>query len=103
MTIEELIANFTDHVKQYGLNGDSTRQELYKWELISMYHDKLDPESSDFAQNILEMDFQNLWYASNQRKAMQNFAKYEPEEYRKLHQLLYDESQPLQDRIIAFL
>jgi len=103
MTISELIKNFTEHVKQYGLDGDSNRAELYKWEIITKYHDKLDADSSDFAQNISEMDFQNLWYASNQRKAMQNFAKCEPEDYRILHQSLYDETQPLQDRVTAFM
>ena len=102
MTINELINNFSDHLKQYGLNGDPYQQELYKWEIISKYHDKLDADSLDFAKNVSEMNFLNLWYASNQRKAMQNFAKREPEEYRTLHKLLYDESQPLQMRITAF-
>ncbi len=103
MTINELVNNFTEHLKQYGLNGDSKQQELYKWDIISKYHDRLDAESSDFAKNISKMDFQNLWYASNQRKAMQNFAKYEPESYRYLHQFLYDESQPLQQRVMTFI
>ena len=102
MTINELITNFTEHLKKYGLNGDPYQQELYKWEIISKYHDRLDADSSDFAKNISEMNFLNLWYASNQRKAMQNFAQREPEEYRSLHKLLYDESQPLQMRITAF-
>lgn len=103
MTINELIDNFTYQVKQYGLNGDPHRAELYKWEIISQYHDKLDADSPDFAKNIVEMNFQNLWYATNQRKAMQNFANCEPEDYRILHQFLYDETQPLQDRITAFI
>ena len=102
MTINELINNFTEHLKQYGLNGAPYQQELYKWEIISKYHDKLDTERPDFAKNVSEMNFLNLWYANNQRKAMQNFVKYEPEEYRALHQRLYDETQPLQERITAF-
>ena len=102
MTINDLINNFNEHLKKYGLSGDSTQQEIYKWEIISKYHDKLDADSSDFAKNISEMNFQNLWYASNQRNAMLNFAKYEPEAYRSLHKLLYDESQPLQMRVTAF-
>ena len=102
MTINELINNFTEHLKQYGLNGAPYQQELYKWEIISKYHDKLDTERPDFAKNVSEMNFLNLWYANNQRKAMQNFVKYEPEEYRALHQCLYDETQPLQERITAF-
>lgn len=103
MTINELVTNFTEHVKQYGLDGDSNRAELYKWEIITKYHDKLDPDSPDFATCLLGMDFKNLWYASNQRKAMQNFAKYEPEDYRILHQFLYDEARPLQERVTTFI
>lgn len=102
MTINELIDNFFEHLKKYGLGGDPQQQEIYKWEIISKYHDRLDTDSSDFAKNVSEMDFQNLWYASNQRKAMQNFANREPEEYCSLHKLLYDETQPLQKRITAF-
>ena len=80
MNIQDLIDKFIQHIKQYGLGGDPNQQEIYKWELVSQYHDKLDADSNDFAKNIMEMNFLNLWYASNQRKAMQNFAKCEPEE-----------------------
>lgn len=103
MTINELITSFTEHVKQYGLDGDSNQAELYKWDIITKYHDKLDADSSAFAQNMSEMNFQNLWYATNQRRAIQNFAKHEPEEYRILHQHLHDESQPLQERVTSFM
>ena len=102
MTINELINDFAEHLKQYGLNGDPQQQELYKWGIITKYHDKLDTDSPDFAKNLTKMYFQNLWYASNQRGAMVNFAMHEPEEYRSLHQLLYDETQPLQKRITDF-
>ena len=103
MTINELINDFVEHLKKFGLNGDSKQQELYKWEIISKYHDKLDADSSDFAKNLSEMNFLNLWYSGNQRTAVQNFLKYEPEEYRSLHRLLYDETQPLQKRVTAFI
>ena len=99
MTINELINSFTDHVKQYGLDGDSNLAELYKWEIITKYHDRLDTDSPKFAQNILEMNVQNLWYAGNQPTAIKNFVKYESENYRILHQHLYDESHPLQERV----
>lgn len=102
MTINEITTSFTEHVKRYGLDGDPGHEELYKWALVTKYHDKLDPKSPDFAKNIIEMDFKNLWYANNQRKAMQNFAKFAPEEYCALHQHLYDESQPLQERVDKF-
>lgn len=103
MKIYDLITDFAVHLKKYGLNGDSHQQELYKWELISKYNNKLDTDDINFAQNISEMNFLNLWYASNQRKAMQNFAKFEPKVYSDLHKSLYDETQPLQNRITSFI
>ena len=103
MTINELINIFVDHLKQYGLNGDNRQQELYKWDIVSKYHDKLDTDSSDFVKNLSEMNFLNLWYSGNQRTAMQNFLKYEPEEYHTLHRALYDETQSLQMRVTSFI
>lgn len=35
MTINELINNFAEHLKTFGLNGDKNQEELYKWEIIS--------------------------------------------------------------------
>ena len=103
MTINELINDFVEHLKKYGLNGDPKQRELYKWEIISKYHDKLDADSSDFIKNVSEINFLNLWYAVNQRTAMMHFVKYEPEAYRSLHQHLYDESQSLQKRVTSFI
>ena len=102
MNINDLIDNFAVHLKQYGLNGDSEQQELYKWEIISKYHDKLDTDSPDFAKNISEINYKNIWYPSTQRRAVFYFAKYEPEAYRALHKNLYDESKSLQERVTAF-
>ena len=101
--IQDLISSFTDHVRQYGLGGDPNRQELYKWEIISKYHEMLDANNEDFAKNISSMNFENLWHPVTQRPAVQHFAEYAPKEYRLLHQALYDESQPLQDRVVAFV
>ena len=51
MNIQDLIDKFIQHIKQYGLGGDPNQQEIYKWELVSQYHDKLDADSNDFAKN----------------------------------------------------
>lgn len=102
MNINDLIDSFAVHLKQYGLDGDPDQTELYKWEIISKYHDKLDPDSSDFIKTISEINFRNLWYYGTQRNAVKHFAGYEPDAYRILHKNLYDESKPLQERVTAF-
>ena len=53
MTIKELIDYFAEHLKTFGLNGDDKQQELYKWEIISKYHDRLDADSSDFSRDCV--------------------------------------------------
>jgi predicted Mrr-cat superfamily restriction endonuclease len=103
MTINELIDNFFKHLSQYGLNGDPQQQELYKWGLITKYHDKLDVESPDFLENLSKVNFLNLWFSGNQRTAVRYFVEFVPQEYRSLHQSLYDDNQPLQDRVTAFI
>ena len=31
MTLNDIVSAFKNHQLQYGLNGDSMQQELYKW------------------------------------------------------------------------
>lgn len=102
MNINDLIDSFAVHLKQYGLDGDSKQRELYKWRIISNYHDKLDTDSPDFTENISKLNFINLWYPSKQRGAMLSYVKYQPEEYRALLKLLFDENLTLQERISRF-
>lgn len=103
INIQELINNFTIHLRQYGLEGDPYRKELYKWRIISEFQDKLDITKEDFAKNVSSMNFYNLWHPVTQRPAVQNFTKYAPKEYQLLHQELQDESHPLQERVTAFI
>ena len=60
-----------------------------------------DPNAVDFSNEINSLDFGNLCFSS-QITAIRNFAKYEPEEYRKLFRALFDESILLQERIEKF-
>ena len=60
-----------------------------------------DPNAVDFSSEINSLDLGNLCFSS-QITAIRNFAKYEPEEYRKLFRALFDESILLQERIEKF-
>ena len=59
------------------------------------------PNAVDFSNEINSLDLSNLCFSS-QIAAIRNFAKYEPEEYRKLFRVLFDESILLQERIEKF-
>ena len=101
MSLKDIVTLFKNHQIQYGLNGDSNLEELYKWELVSKQNGHPDPNAVDFSKEINSLDFGNLCFSS-QITAIRNFAKYEPEEYRKLFRALFDENILLQERIENF-
>lgn len=101
MNLKDIVTLFKNHQIQYGLNGDSNLEELYKWELVSKQNGHPDPNAVDFSKEINSLEFKNLCYSS-QITAIRNFAKYEPEEYRKLFRALFDENILLQERIEKF-
>ena len=101
MNLRDIVTLFKNHQIQYGLNGDSNLEELYKWELVSKQNGHPDPNAVDFSSEINSLDLGNLCFSS-QITAIRNFAKYEPEEYRKLFRALFDESILLQERIEKF-
>lgn len=101
MSLKDIVTLFKNHQIQYGLNGDSNLEELYKWELVSKQNGHPDPNAIDFSKEINSLEFKNLCFSS-QITAIRNFAKYEPEEYRKLFKTLYDENILLQERVENF-
>ena len=101
MSLKDIVTLFKNHQIQYGLNGDSNLEELYKWELVSKQNGHPDPNAVDFSKEINSLEFKNLCFSS-QITAIRNFAKYEPEEYRKLFRALFDENILLQERIEKF-
>lgn len=101
MSLKDIVTLFKNHQIQYGLNGDSNLEELYKWELVSRQNGHPDPNAVDFSKEINSLDLGNLCFSS-QITAIRNFAKYEPEEYRKLFRALFDENILLQERVENF-
>lgn len=101
MNLKDIVTLFKNHQIQYGLNGDSNLEELYKWELVSKQNGHPDPNAVDFSKEIKSLVLKNLCYSS-QITAIRSFAKYEPEEYRKLFKALFDENISLQERIEKF-
>lgn len=101
MSLKDIVTLFKNHQIQYGLNGDSNLEELYKWELVSKQNGHPDPNAIDFSKEMNSLEFKNLCFSS-QITAIRNFAKYEPEEYRKLFRALFDENILLQERVENF-
>lgn len=101
MSLNDIVTAFKHHQLQYGLNGDSTQQELYKWKLVTKQIGHPNTDAEDFAKEINALRFQNLCY-STQLTAIRHFAEYEPEDYREAFKNLFDENVDLQKRIDTF-
>ena len=101
MSLNDIVTAFKHHQLQYGLNGDSTQQELYKWKLVTKQIGHPNTDAEDFAREINALRFQNLCY-STQLTAIRHFAEYEPEDYREAFKNLFDENVDLQKRIDSF-
>lgn len=102
MSLNDIVSAFKNHQLQYGLNGDSMQQELYKWKLVTKQIGHPDANADDFATEINALRFQNLCY-STQLTAIRHFAEYEPEDYREAFKNLFDENVDLQQRIDTFI
>ena len=102
MNIHDIVKAFKTHQLQYGLDGDSQQDELYKWKLITKQKGHPNTEAEDFKKEILSLDLNNLCY-STQVTAYRNFAKYEPEDYRSAMRSLLDENIDLQQRVESFI
>lgn len=69
--------------------------------MVSKQNGHPDPNAVDFSREINSLVLSNLCFGT-QITAIRNFAKYEPEEYRKLFKTLFDENILLQERIEKF-
>lgn len=52
MSLKDIVTLFKNHQIQYGLNGDSNLEELYKWELVSKQNGHPDPNAVDFSTRL---------------------------------------------------
>lgn len=101
MNLSDIVIAFKNHQLQYGLNGDSMQQELYKWKLVTKQIGHPNTDAEDFAKEINSLVFKNLCY-STQLTAIRHFAEYEPEDYRNAFKGLFDDEVDLQQRIDTF-
>lgn len=102
MDLKDLVVAFKHHHQQYGLDGDSTQQELYKWKLVTRQMGHPNTDAPDFEKEIRALAFKNLCFHT-QVTAICHFAGYEAEEYRRAFQRLYDEGVDLQQRVDTFI
>ena len=101
MNLKDIVTAFKNHQLQYGLNGDSMQQELYKWKLVTKQIGHPNTDAKDFAKEINSLVFKNLCF-NTQLTAIRHFVEYEPEDYREAFKGLFDETIDLQQRVDTF-
>lgn len=55
MNLRDIVTLFKNHQIQYGLNGDSKFEELYKWALVSKQNGHPDPNAVDFLERLTHL------------------------------------------------
>jgi 5-methylcytosine-specific restriction protein B len=80
-------------------NGND--KEIYKWKLILNNSNKLNTTSPDFFEDIKSVKFQNLVY-HNGIAALNHMTKDFPEDIRNCFKDLFNEANPLSERIDSF-
>ncbi len=82
------------------------KDEKYKWEAVKCFQDNWDVNAADFADMLsrsLSETYNLLASMNNFPKGMiEGFAKSAPEEVRAMYIALYDESQDVVERVLAF-
>lgn len=94
--IKKLIADYKDSVSKGGL-----KDEEYKWLLLNKYKGMPDTDADDFATEFAQIEFNNLLYYLNLNSLKQVIARF-PVEAKECFRRLYNEANPLEDRIEKF-
>ena len=80
--------------------------EIYKWKAVKQFQDKWDIDAPDFIQMFWDATslFDNLLASMNHypRGMVKEMAESEPETVRQMFRDLFDETQPLADRVNHF-
>lgn len=92
---KELVAKYK-HIVSAG-----NEKELYKWQLVEKFKGKPDTNAVDFAAEFSQVSYGNLIYQMANAVRL-HLLKQKPEEYRQIVASLFDESQPLKERIVSF-
>ncbi|MFD2514188.1 AAA family ATPase [Pontibacter locisalis] len=120
--LKHALSVLADYASKCGLNGNGTPVDLvqaiikkykahleenqlaaegYKWELLEQFKGRPDLSAPDFYEEIKGIDYANLIYPVG-IGVIQQLAKEKPEQYRDCFKILFDETEPVGDRIKLF-
>ena len=94
--ILELIQNYKSYIHK-----SKMQDEVYKWKLLNQFKGRPDTNAPDFAAEYKAVKYGNLMYQLSGAVG-NHICKENPEAFRQLFVYLFDESKPLEDRLVYF-
>ena len=94
--LKELLSAYKSKIQETEL-----KDERYKWEFVKTFKGRPNVDAENFTDEIKSIKFQNLIYAMSVA-VLNNIARERPEELRLLFIDLYNENNPLLNRIAQF-
>lgn len=94
--IKEIIKKYKNHVSEDGL-----KDEVYKWNLLTQFKGRPNPNAVDFYEEIKSINFANLIYPIGQA-VIKHIAQDRPEPYKECFKVLFDENIDLTERVKYF-
>lgn len=92
-----------DLIRRYKieLQKNKLKDEIYKWNLLSQFKGRPNPEAPNFAEEIKSVKFHNLLYPLA-ISVSNHIAAERQEPYRECFKELFNEAAPLQNRVTSF-
>lgn len=108
ITITHRLLTYGDYIERYKNEQMplNLKEERYKWELIQSFQDKWNSYKAgqlNFAEVLRPANFSNLLYLGLVPTVFAHFLRDNPQAFEKILENLYDESVPLQSRIMRYL
>jgi hypothetical protein len=94
--IKEIIRKYKKHVREGGL-----KDEVYKWNLLTQFKGRPNPNASNFYEEIKSINFANLIYPMGQA-VIKHIAQDRTEPYKECFKVLFDENIDLIERVKYF-
>ena len=94
--IEKLIVSYKAHLK-----NDRLKDELYKWQLLAKFKGRPRLDAPDFSAEIKSIDYSNLLYY-NALSVTKELADRSSEGYKACLEGLFNENEPLKERLKVF-
>ncbi|UCS93775.1 AAA family ATPase [Echinicola marina] len=95
------VLGLIERYKEHALKS-KLKDELYKWRLVKAFHGRPNPDSSDFTNEFLSINFANLIDGPRALASANLLAKNRPDDFCEAFKILFNEENKLEYRLSSF-